>query len=268
MVNPDESSDRIDYVRLSRKLDVARGLVWTAAIRDIIEGVQHEEPNIDGNFKAGTVKRYADGEYLYTVQVWGSLCKFIARLDFNRYAKYVTRLDFRMELDVTKAGLDCLADVAKQNNHANRNITTYETRPRDKKEGRHAGGIGVAVGSHGSTKRLTVYKRGKEPGALEFQTQMAETQKIVNMAAKTNFKMADLDNQSRWRMVLMHGLDVGMKFASQVFGQDFDTIVDIAAANNPDKDTRELVVHSIRWDWALLNREDKKELLYQLTMDL
>lgn len=264
----DVTRDRIDYVRLSRKFDVQRGLAWTAVLRDIIERYQDDKKGVKGNFKVGTVKRYDDGEYLYTVQIWGDLCGFLNRLDFDRYSKYVTRLDFRSELGVTKTGLDCIADLAKQNNSARRNINTYDTRPRDKKEGRHAGGIGVALGSHGSTKRLTFYKRGNEKGAMEFQTQMAECTKIINRAVDTAARDTNPDSASKWAYVLMHGLDAGMEFASHALNQDFDTIMDVAGANNPHEDTKDLIVHTIRSDWSRLNREDKRELLYQLTMDL
>jgi hypothetical protein len=263
-----ELGDRIDYVRLSRKFDVQRGLAWTGVLRDIIERYQNDHPDVKGNFKVGTVKRYDDGEYLYTVQVWGDLCGFVTRLDFGRYAKYVTRLDFRMELAVTKDGLASLGDVAKQNNSASRNITSYDTRARDKKEGRHAGGIGLALGSHGSTKRLTFYKRGNEKGAMEYQTQMTECSKIINRAIDSASRDTAPDNASKWAYVLMHGLDTGMQFASTAFNLDFDSIVEVANANSPNTDNAELITHTIKADWRRLGKAEKRELLYQLTLEL
>jgi hypothetical protein len=267
-VKDDKTGDRIDYVRISRKWDVQRGIEWSNGIIQVLREWQSDHPSAKGGHKAGTVKRFDDGEYLYSVQVWGEACGFLERLDFDRYYKYCSRLDFRMEVDLTPDGIDKLEAVAKQHNSRKRNIQKIDSRAREKKEGRSPGGYGLSIGSHGSTKRLSCYKRGKERGAMELQVALAECTKTLNRAVVSQNMRDATTNRQKWETVLVYGIDELEATAQSMFSSRFDDILLVGGNGGADAPANEVAAWEINRHLDLLDRDQKKELLLYLQQSL
>lgn len=82
----------------------------------------------------------------------------------------VERCDYRVEFTQPPCDLRELEDKAHQACQGGTRITRDISRPRARRGGRDGGGELLAVGSHASDTRLTVYKRGREDWATEAQT--------------------------------------------------------------------------------------------------
>jgi len=106
----------------------------------------------------------------FMVSVWGSDADhwpvLRALLDTPEgVVSYPTRIDIRTENTASIDFHRLYADVMAHK--GNRNIHLFSSRVRTKAEKRGAGGQGLAVGSHGSDLRVTVYKRANEAPACE-----------------------------------------------------------------------------------------------------
>lgn len=106
---------------------------------------------------------------LYTFETWGEFSDKFAQVAGSARWVDLHRLDLRIEIPVNVEALLGLAGYVEQNGKFGRNVQYFSTREREKKEGRHAGGRGVSIGSHKSDRRLVVYKRKGEKGAIELQ---------------------------------------------------------------------------------------------------
>lgn len=112
----------------------------------------------------------SDGQKrLYTFETWGEFSDKFARVAGARKWVELHRLDIRIEMPVDVDKLLGLAGYVEKNGKFGRNVQYFSTREREKKEGRHAGGCGVSIGSHKSDRRLVIYKRKNEKGAIELQ---------------------------------------------------------------------------------------------------
>lgn len=127
------------------------------------------------------------GKRIYSFETWGAFSEEWAQTVRDAIWFKVQRLDFRIECELDPTTFAGFAGYVEKNGKYARNVNTFATREREKKEGRHAGGKGVSVGSHKSDRRLVVYKRKGEPGAIELQVsgnvlaQMIECAKGVVM---------------------------------------------------------------------------------------
>lgn len=106
---------------------------------------------------------------MYMVETWGPHCnKLLIDLPHTWY-RFIYRFDYKIPVEISTERFDGLYGYIRENQTKKRNLSIFDTRPRQKKEGRNAGGKGIAIGSHKSDTRLAVYKKTGEQGAVEFQ---------------------------------------------------------------------------------------------------
>lgn len=106
---------------------------------------------------------------LYSFETWGKLSDVMARYADDREWAHLQRLDYQIPCDIDDEKIHGLYEHLRKNKARGRNVTSFDTRPREKSQGRHAGGHGVALGSHKSDKRLSISKRKGESGYIELQ---------------------------------------------------------------------------------------------------
>lgn len=123
-----------------------------------------------------------NGTRMYMVETWGAFSEFVLREIPHEWQTFISRLDYRLEIDIADERLTNVYNYISQNQTKARNLQIFDTRPRDKKEGRNAGGKGLAVGSHKSDTRLAIYKRTGERGAIEWQFKGKALAKILDAA--------------------------------------------------------------------------------------
>lgn len=162
--------------------------------------VMHEvglRANWSGGQKLRALGADSEGERMYAFEVWGHLAEAVHLLSWEQWSPYCERIDLRTEVDMCDDGRQQFYEHVKRNGARGRNVVEYSSKKRSKEGGRHAGGKGVAVGSHASDYRLSVYQRGDEPGALEFQLRGARIERGLNTAQM----MLDTDGpKSAWRV--------------------------------------------------------------------
>lgn len=137
---------------------------WLACMRDL-----RIQLGLAGDEKITLVRRDSQKLGTWAFEVWGEAASLVAYLDWGLWSESLERVDIRHVIDVTPEGLDELYRYMMERGSGGRNIQQFNTRARTKKGGRSTGGIGLAIGSHKSEFRLTVYKRTGEVGAIEAQ---------------------------------------------------------------------------------------------------
>lgn len=157
---------RVDYLKFKVPLPVEEVKkwkdVWLAVMDDgwIARGEKHTA-------SVASDHRLENGDYLYSFEAWGPVCSNVVELPFDQWAKWLYRIDVRRECDVTQAGLDEAYKYLREHVGDRRQVNQFDTPERSKRSGRHGGGMGVQVGSHKSDFRIIVYKKTREPGAIE-----------------------------------------------------------------------------------------------------
>lgn len=182
---------RCDYAKFAVKMEPDRIQKLYREWRDCIQG---GDPTLDApqdnSFKS--VRINPDGTRLYVFQVWGERATTVRYLDWSVWSKYLERIDVREETDVSRKGIEALYNYASSHNTARRNIQLFTSRSRSKRDGRPAGGDGLAIGSHKSDFRFSIYKRGTERGACEFQLSgdfLKRCSAIVNMGRTQSYEL-------------------------------------------------------------------------------
>lgn len=146
--------------------------LWQAELLKLGMQARHvaEDEGVDAKYNTRCLGATPDGQKrLYTFETWGIFSDHWAQVVGDRYWTEVERLDLRIECDVDAGKLLGVADHISKVGKYGRNVQYFDTREREKKAGRHAGGKGVSVGSHKSDRRLVIYKRKGERGAIELQ---------------------------------------------------------------------------------------------------
>lgn len=160
---------RIDKVDLT--LSVAYDLMQThdRFLRALADSIQEDT----GRYIGFRVKCFSaekeSGQRIYGVSTWGPGADDFLQLLPTEYHRYISRVDFRIETEVSPTGLSSIEQRINEFNPRKRNVRKYTTRKREKEFGRDAGGVGLAFGSHKSDIRLTMYKRAGESGSVEIQ---------------------------------------------------------------------------------------------------
>lgn len=193
---------RIDYLKFSVPLPVEHVKAWKdvwLAVFDadhIAEGKPHTAT-------VGSVKRAENGNYLYAFEAWGEVCANVVELPFDQWAPWLYRIDIRKDCDVTQQGLDTLYSHLRETCGDNRNVQQFNTKPRSKRGGRNAGGIGLQVGSHKSDFRVVVYRRHGEQGAIEVNL-TGDVLKDIKDAARMMRKSTEPKWQEQpWRSLMI-----------------------------------------------------------------
>ncbi len=164
-------AERIDYVKVKYSGNAGETFDWKERIMVII--LDYCESRKLKTSAVSTFSRAYDREaglWIEFFEVWGEAADHY----FNEIAftdrPNVVRIDYRAEIDRLFVRLDTIEHVVKVNrSRTRRTITRIDSPPRQKKDGRDAGGDMLAVGSKGSRRRVALYKRGNEPWALEAQ---------------------------------------------------------------------------------------------------
>lgn len=166
------SQARFDYLRLfiSHDHDIAQQAY--GYLRKLLDEVK-TWPNVNGNYSFRPQYNNATQQREYFVDVWGSLAQGIIELAPDYVAAFgLRRVDVRMPLpEATEKGIAGVARVLAGRGKGRRNVNVFNSAPRSKEGGRNAGGMGIAIGSHKSDWRGSIYKRGSEPAAMEGQYQ-------------------------------------------------------------------------------------------------
>lgn len=130
-------------------------------------GSDEEEKN--SGYRAEPLRKHADGQWTYVFEIYGPLSNIVRYLNWKSWSPLLQRMDVRWEVEANSEGVKALRNQFEGHGAGGRNVQTFNSRIRTKKDGRDAGGFGVAVGSHKSTMRFSAYKRGKEKAACEVQ---------------------------------------------------------------------------------------------------
>lgn len=126
---------------------------------------------------------------------WGPASCYVAAFTTMHGWHQLSRIDVRMAVPVdtnliTPAYLTIEAHKSRSVNCAH-----FNNRPREKSGQRDAGGIGFALGSHGSERRIVVYKKPNEIGAIEIQLKGSALKRCVkaaiDIARRDNVRMDD-----------------------------------------------------------------------------
>lgn len=170
--------DRIDWVsmRVPHNNNEAH-----AVIQDVIRTLDKAHVGRPKPYKYWSRLNDKGGEETF-LEVWGGEAdRLWAESVLHLYTRYVTRMDFRLDLPWLTASHVLVATiVAPMLSTGTPSLNTYRSRPRKKQEGRHGGGDGVAWGSHGSDRRLSLYKRTDEESAIELQLRGKMLQGFLN----------------------------------------------------------------------------------------
>lgn len=161
---------RIDFVRIHMGMDHDLVQQVSPAIQDTLTFMSVEQ-GYEGGWSIRPVYVSQEKKSMYVLDIWGALSDHFFKT-FGTYAPLfsIERLDVRWTVPGADAeNLQQLCRVAAGRSKGRRNVQTFKSTSRTKKNGRHAGGVGIAFGSHKSTSRYIVYKRAGEAVAIEGQ---------------------------------------------------------------------------------------------------
>lgn len=244
--------DRFDYARLRYATDHDLAQQRRQELVELIELWCQSKPDMAGGgheFRVfpGSVK----GSSQYCLEIWGQRAEVITWLDYTEHADRLMRLDVRRTLEgITPKGIDTLGQrlQAKKGIH---NVNRYSTKSRTKQRGRNAGGVGVALGSHKSQWRASAYKRGNEPGALEFQySGPALATCTNNIHARRIVPEVDADP---WGKLRAHMMVNGIQRLERASGSDYDQLVECLFGLEPV--ARDEVVEQLCFDIQVAFRQ-------------
>lgn len=126
---------------------------------------------------------------------WGPVSWYVAYWSPLHSWHQLSRADVRMSVPVDTNLITPAYLTIEAAKSRSINCQHFNNRPREKNGMRDAGGIGFALGSHGSERRIVCYKKPKEIGAIEIQLKGAALRRCVKAALdlhrSENVPMAD-----------------------------------------------------------------------------
>ncbi|HET6261791.1 MAG TPA: hypothetical protein VFG99_06080 [Chloroflexia bacterium] len=169
------SQARFDYLRVSVGHDYDLAQQAYNYMRKLLEEIKAVQ-GVEGGFGYRPMYNSQTATREYFIDIWGNLAQAAVEIHSEYLAAFgLRRADVRMPLEgVTERGLKGLSRVLAGRPRGRRNVNVFNSATRSKEGGRHAGGTGVAIGSHKSEWRGSIYKRGSEPAAMEGQYQGAK----------------------------------------------------------------------------------------------
>lgn len=160
---------RADYCKLLLHMDYDQFETWYKPIRTfwadrIAQGYVCRTPRVK---PLGTVA--GDNKRRYVVESWGLDASALLNRTIEAHSSNITRIDIRIGLEyLTYVDIVQLIDSFRsESSRLSKYI--YESPIRQRTDGRHGGGMGIAIGSHKSDVRVSVYKRANEYAAYEVQ---------------------------------------------------------------------------------------------------
>lgn len=189
---------RIDYVRMTRRANSTEAqAVWKAQDEALLLRVQGRYPDLAGGMRNGLAYD-GRGNWVVTTDVWGPLAHgWLFTMPWEEFI-YINRIDVRHESDTSLSSqqLDVIYETARGLNTRSRNLDRKHARPRQKAEGRDAGGDLFACGSLKSDKYLAVYTKPHERTAFELKLSgeaLARVLADAQLAAPANEFVGDPD---------------------------------------------------------------------------
>jgi hypothetical protein len=188
---------RIDYVKLT--VVQYRGDVdQSNALMAIFEDFSSEH---HCSFRTHVQVRAATTHFF--LEIWGDMADRFISVKGEKLIKLAVRcmrLDYRIPFQ-GEPDLRILGDELSKGTHLN--YQTYNSRVRQKTDGRDGGGYGFSVGSMKSTYRLSAYKRGNERPACEAQFRGIRAESLWSEAAH---ELSMSEPGSTFHTVLSEGL--------------------------------------------------------------
>lgn len=258
---------RFDYVKCSMSLHTENASILAKQWYDTFEGEDRDDKS-PRSAHVNSVRNNRDGSFLYVFEAWGPACVNVTQLDFVTWGQALDRIDVRCDMEVTHNGVDRMYQHLRKNKAGNRNVTLYNSKPRSKRSGRDTGGFGLAIGSHKSDMRITMYKRGSEKGAYEIQMAGKKLERSVASCHSYPNTAEPLPNNVRWSWLKTSILANGNTDLAGMAGLEYGEIFDMLADNAPVPDETENLIANIDALIDELPREAQLALLTGMQMRL
>lgn len=258
---------RFDYAKFSFHFDSEMAQNIAKELRDAVQQWMKAFPTTQGATKEST-HGYTVNDRTYVFEMWGALADVVHLLPFNYWSAHLERLDVRQEVNYDEDNVDRLYDFLNKSGTSGRNLQKFNTKKRSKVGGRSAGGKGMAIGSHKSDFRMTVYRRGGEAGAVEFQLggkRLSRSLDSINLHRETNEGFADWRS---WEMLSRSLHMAAWTEASEVTSlSKADMLGIISGESLPPQDADEQVA-AINRAIGELPSERRLEVFQQLQLSL
>lgn len=261
---------RIDYARIKLPQDVDACAARVYDLTELAETISRREQESGMWYGKTQSYQFQLKRWVGYWNCWGPLADVLFRhLSVSLYVKSITRLDWRQNVEGDTFDTTALEQHYDYYNRGKRRVSIhkYSIATRNRREGRDAGGKGIAMGGKESPRRMTYYERGKEGPAVEFQANGQFLANLVHSAyttylAREEAVFADvmselLQNEADkfcaeklgfGTEVLVKGLFEQMEInsAQESFLEQFDAFWDKA-----DADAKEVIKQRINDDeWA------------------
>lgn len=204
---------RIDYLRIAYRGDIADLYHWLDRYREL--AVDFCEPRKVPPSKFCDHSRFYDNaqkEWVNMFECWGIFADAVARVLPMSDRPNVMRVDFRREVPEMNVRISTIDHVVRANSkRTRRTITRLDSPMRMKKGDRDAGGDFFAVGSKGSDRRTAIYKRGREPWAVEVQFGRAYPPKMHQETVDLYTNTDGLTWYDAYTKVLAHHFDEAVR---------------------------------------------------------
>lgn len=223
-----EYRERFDYAKfnIECEADLVQGWydAWVLARDSFTAGAA-----VPGGEKFRIIRSRPGELHLLAFEAWGEMTGLIHHLPFAPWADYAERLDVRTGTPIQEGAIETLHKLVSQHGKGNRNVTAYSSRQRERRDGRSAGGHGIAIGSHKSEFRVSVYKRGNEPGAIEYQFRGDRLHRSIHAARLMERNSRGGEVRNLWehvRLLLGSAGYVEMVQVTGLQGEVIDAVLD------------------------------------------
>lgn len=175
---------------------------------------------------------YADNKRRYVLEAWGYTAEALWRLPWQ-WCKWLVRLDIKQVAeDWSDLDVDNLFQRWNMYDTV-RNKQSFNSRHRSKREGRSGGGRGIALGSHKSDLRVSVYRRRGQPYHMEVQLMGKRLRSLISDTAEQRRLMTEADQMKFWTQLCVDGFYVGLIQATKSAGLNVLNLTDkIEPPNN------------------------------------
>lgn len=257
--------NRFDYVRLRYSTDHDLAQQVKLELDQVLELYTAHVSGEVGGHEYRVFPGGERGTSQYCLEVWGKMAGFVEFLDFEQWADRIMRIDVRRELHTAREdGIQELGERLRRSSKGGRNIMQYNSRPREKSRGRNAGGVGLAVGSHKSNWRASIYKRRGECAALEFQY----SGEAVQRAVATQFARMSIPEVEKdpWAALRRHLAVEGLNKLERIADMDYGMLLEVASGRGSGlvPERAEQLEMGILGDYLALPIERRQSLLARL----
>lgn len=198
-----------------------------------------------------------NGNRMYMVETWGKFAHMVLRELPHEWYTFIARVDWRISVDVNVNRLKFLYAYIEANQKRARNLQLFDTRPRTKKQGRNAGGKGLAVGSHKSEARLSVYQKTGERGAIELQVKGAKLQQCITDAKRLHAVPGS--TWPLWGCLMIVLQSRAEEFAMECGFPDMEPLVRAVLEPDETDDVEASFYHAVRELRTKLERMNQQE---------